>query len=111
MTQVARAFGQPFMRVWREPYHETLFAFAGLVQRERIEALADHAQRVRDAMRMNAAFAAPKALDMEQRELVRELRRAPGESDTLTREQAQQKMDHILAQFAGKTMVDVTPWQ
>lgn len=77
MTQVARAFGPSFMAVWNAPYDETCFAFYGLLQRERIEAREDHAQRVRDAMRVNAAFAAPKHLEREHAELLRDLRKRP----------------------------------
>lgn len=72
------AFGQPFMAVWRAPYHETLFAFAGLTQRQRIDALEAHAREVRAAFRVNAAFAAPKELEKERAQLMGALRRVPG---------------------------------
>lgn len=78
MTQVAHYYGQPFMCVWREPYHETLFAFAGLVQRRRIEGLLDEARRVRDAQLANYAFASPKDLDKARADLMARLRRVPG---------------------------------
>ena len=71
------AYGQPFMAVWAAPYHETLFAFAGLVQRRRVEALEDHARDLKAAFRINAAFAAPKELEKEHAGLMRDLRRLP----------------------------------
>lgn len=72
------ACGQPFMDVWRAPYHETLFAFAGLTQRQRIAGLETHARDVRAAFRINAAFAAPKELEKERAAMLAALRRVPG---------------------------------
>lgn len=90
------AYGQPFMAVWRAPYHETLLAFCGLIQRRRIDGLADHAQRVRDAFRVNAAFASPKELEKEQREVMRALR------TPLMTEERQETAAEIVARFAPK---------
>lgn len=84
------AYGQPFMAVWREPYHETLLAFVGLTERRRIDELERWARELRQAFRVNAAFAAPKALDTEQTTLRRALLRRPGSGHgaNLTRDEA-----------------------
>ena len=108
MTTVARAFGMWPADVVVKPFHETLMAYVGLMERERVERLADHMQRVRDAFRTNAAFANPKALDEEHSRALSALRRLPTDAPAMTVAEARAYAEALLARVAGQTFVPVS---
>lgn len=108
MTTVARGFAQWPSEVMARPYDETLLAYVGLMERERIEQLTDHMQRVRDACRVNAAFANPKALEAEHAHALSALRLAPGTSQDMTTVEARAFADALLAKVATQTFVEVS---
>ena len=108
MTTVARAFGMWPADVVAKPFHETLLAYVGLMERERVERLADHMQRVRDAYRVNAAFATPKALDEEHSRALAALRHLPADAPAMTLAEARAFAENLLARVATKTFVRVS---
>lgn len=92
------------------PYHETLLGFAALQEVDRIDGLVDHARAVQSAMRMNAAFADPKRLEQEQREVLATLRQSPTRDESFTKADALDMVARVLQQIEGKPETEVTTW-
>jgi hypothetical protein len=71
--------------VWKQPYHRTLLAFAGICDVERVDRLLARGDDLRRAFLFNQAFASPGDLTKAQAEYDRELR-TPRDRRILTKE-------------------------
>lgn len=70
LAVVARTEHRSLMRVAREPYHETLAAFAAYEDVERLERVVAEFRDIAQAVRVNHAFAAPDRLKEAHDELL-----------------------------------------